>query len=88
MKSKLKLPGMDLAKLREKVEQARKNAKLVDVQIDGDTAQGQEVMSFGGNEVKTPIEFRKIDGSWLLYKADVDFSKMGTVVNPLLGGEL
>ena len=79
---KAELPGMDLAKLQEESEQARQNAKLVDVQIDGDTAQGKQATSLRGKEVKAPVEFRKIDGSWFLHQPDVDFSQMGPFANP------
>lgn len=70
--SKLKFPGVDVAKLKEELEQAQTIAKLVDVQIDGDTARGKRVSSFVGKEVKMSVEFRKIDGSWLLHQPDVD----------------
>jgi hypothetical protein len=85
--NKMKMPGMDLGKLKEAGMKAQANAKLVDVQIDGETAQGQQAMSMGGREVKMPLEFKKIDGSWLLHKSELDLSPMGALANPM-GGQL
>ena len=67
---KLSLPGMDIAKLKEESEQAQKNSRLVELERVGDWARGKQAVSVRGKEHKVPIEFRRIDGSWLLHQPD------------------
>ncbi len=69
------LSGVDFAKIQEESMEAQKNAKLVDVEIEGDTARGSQAISISGKELKVPIEFRKVDESWLLHQPEVDLSQ-------------
>jgi len=68
-----KLPGM--AALREKAEQmqeqaqkAQAEAKLIDVEITGDTAQGKRQVPFQGRTLDVPVHFRRIDQRWYIHQ--------------------
>jgi DNA-directed RNA polymerase subunit RPC12/RpoP len=74
--------GVDFAKMQEDATRAQQNAKLVDVEIDGDTARGNQVVSLLGKERKVLIEFRKIDGSWLMHQPDGGAALGGAFADP------
>ncbi len=41
----------------------------MDLQITGDTARGAMAIEFMGRETKSPLEFRRIDGGWLIHQS-------------------
>lgn len=60
-------PTVPLAPIRIDAERALAEAKLVDLQVTGDTARGAMALEFMGRETKRPLEFRRIDGGWLMH---------------------
>ncbi len=62
------LPG-NLSQMQADAERALAEAKLVDLQITGDTARGAMAIEFMGRETKSPLEFRRIDGGWLIHQS-------------------
>jgi hypothetical protein len=62
------LPG-NLAQMQADAEQALAKAKLVDLQISGDSARGAISLHFMGRETKSPLEFRRINGGWLMHQS-------------------
>ncbi len=59
---------MMLAKEDAEARKAVASRKLADVQIDGDTAQGQTTpaLAMGDSREAEPISFRRIDGRWYI----------------------
>ena len=45
---------------------ANAEAKLVGVEINGDAASGKQSLSMGGKTMELPVQFKKVDGCWLL----------------------
>jgi hypothetical protein len=79
-----KVPGMTAdvrGKIAEAKEQARlslSTAKLSDVRIDGDKAQGTKTMTSSGRTETMPVHFRKIDGKWYIHQPPFsEMAKMG-----------
>ncbi len=72
-----KLPGMASAlrkrskQRRATVEKARAEAKLIDVQITGDRAQGKQQIAMGAQTINVPVRFRRIEGRWYLHQPDM-----------------
>ena len=56
---------------RAEAEKARAEAKLVDVEISGDTAQGKQQIRFRDRTMGLPVHFRRIDGRWYMHQPSV-----------------
>lgn len=61
-------PGKNAEQAREEAERARAEAKLVDVQISGDTAEGKQALPWRGRTMNLPVYFRRIDGRWYIHQ--------------------
>jgi hypothetical protein len=53
---------------RQQMTMMNASQELKDVVIEGDSARGMQTVSLSGNTVEVPIEFRKIDGGWLIHQ--------------------
>lgn len=67
------MPGMSSSirsaeRNRAEAEKAQAEAKLVDVQISGDTAQGKQQIRWRNRTFDQPVHFRKVDGRWYLHQ--------------------
>jgi hypothetical protein len=60
----------EAGRLKPDAEKALTEAKLVDLQIDGDSAQGNQSMTLHGSTIKLPVHFRRIDGRWYVHAPD------------------
>jgi len=61
--------------------------ELKDVVIDGDRARGTQTISVMGNTVNVPIEFRQIDGSWLIHQPSMqEMMAQASTSSSLFGG--
>jgi hypothetical protein len=68
---KLGQTGGQFAELKADAERAQAEAELVDLQIDGDRAQGKQRATFRGRTMNVPMWFRRIDGRWYLDQPDL-----------------
>jgi hypothetical protein len=55
-----------MQKAMENAKKAQAAAKLVDVEISGNSAVGKREIVNNGTPMKVPVYFEKIDGSWLM----------------------
>jgi hypothetical protein len=60
----------EAARLKPDAEKALTEATLVDLLIDGDSAQANQSMTLHGSTVKLPVHFRRIDGRWYMHAPD------------------
>ena len=51
---------------------AHAEATLHDVEIEGDAARGKQSIAVGGKTFDVPVEFRRIDGGWLVHVPGID----------------
>ena len=72
--------------MRAEVERAQTEARLVDLRITGDAAEGKQSISFQGRSLEKPIHFRKIDGKWYMHQPDL-FAGQGAESGAIPGRE-
>jgi hypothetical protein len=60
----------EAAQLQADAEKAHTEAKLGDLQIDGDSAQANKTMTLQGTTINLPVHFRRIDGRWYMHVPD------------------
>lgn len=76
-------------KMKERVDASRKAqaaANLIDVEIAGDAAVGNREMTINGMQVKVPVFFTQIDGSWYLRQPTTEESQeMGRKMGEQIG---
>lgn len=92
-----KLPGMAASRekaeqMQEQAQKAQAEAKLIDVQITGDTAQGKRQMPFQGRTVDVPVYFRSIDQRWYIHQPTAQEAmemgrKIGQAIKDRMGQE-
>ncbi|MGE0755552.1 MAG: hypothetical protein AB7O38_00960 [Pirellulaceae bacterium] len=52
---------------------AQADAKLLDLQIDGDTARGRQSATSRGAQLESTVEFRRVDGNWYIHLPEGGF---------------
>lgn len=60
----------EAAQLKADAEKAYAEARLVDLQIDGDSVQANQSITLHGITENLPIHFRRIDGRWYMHVPD------------------
>jgi len=80
-----KLPGQ-AAQMQEQAQKAQAEAKLIDVQITGDTAQGKQQIPFQGRTLDVPVYFRSIDQRWYIHQPNAqEAMEMGQKMGQEIG---